>query len=172
MHRSGSSYRRRARSTALERGEHGTLACYVSSRCRCAVCVETFRAYHRARYARLQLERAGESNRRVPVVAVARHIRRLRALGWSIDKIAAEAGCSSSTVRRYARLGRRARGWSTFADAIVGIELTAPARDLPAGAGAELRARLESRGYRTLAGANASTEQPQFGTESRRSQRG
>jgi hypothetical protein len=147
VHRGGSSYRRRARSTALERGEHGRLACYRSG-CRCAGCVATFCAYHRARYARLQLARAGESNRRVALVAVARHVRRLRAVGWSIGKIAAEAGCSSSTVRRYARLGRRGRGWSTFADAICGIAAAAPDddRDL----GAELRARLEARGYRTL----------------------
>lgn len=128
MHRAGRTFTRKARSTALERGEHGREA--YRQGCRCSACVDAFRRYHRDRWARLAVARSGVAVRRVPVARAAVHVGRLRAAGWSVPKIAAEAGCSPSTVLRLERLharGVRARCWSTFEAAVLAIPVKPPA---------------------------------------------
>src|SRR5262245_56561743 len=113
---------RKARSTARERGDHSRES--YRQGCRCRYCVKAFRHYHRKRYARLQVTRVGVTNRRVPAGPAAEHFAALTAAGWTVAKIAADVGCSSSTVQRIMRMQRRGepgRCWSTFADAVLAI---------------------------------------------------
>src|SRR5262245_3479058 len=110
--------------------EHGTLVAYRRP-CRCRACVEAFRARHREWYTARQIRTQGSTNRRVPIAATAEHLLALRASGWIVRKLAAEIGCSTTTldriVRNY-RSGARARCWSTFEQSVLAIELAPPKR--------------------------------------------
>jgi hypothetical protein len=92
------------------------------------MCVGGFREYHRERYQRMQLERTFETNRRVGTLKVRRHLRRLLEQGWTVPKLAAEAGCSCGTVWRVLRGNRRTRVWSIYRDAWLGIVISDPDR--------------------------------------------
>lgn len=117
--RNGKPFTRRARSTALERGEHGLAA--FNQGCRCGRCRSAFRNYHRLRYAEAQVLARGVLNRRVRAARAAEHLAVLRASGWSVRKIAAEVGCHDQTLTRIARKPG-ARWWSVFDARLLGIE--------------------------------------------------
>lgn len=122
IHRGGGTYRRRSRSTAAERDEHGTLAGWQGG-CRCGLCRGAFRKYHRLRYLERQVLRTGALNRRVPVARAQEHINVLMSdAGWSAAEIADAAGCSAGTVWRIARAPKKARCWLVVESAILAID--------------------------------------------------
>ena len=114
VHRNGSTFMRRARSTAVERDEHGTLARYTSWGCRCPKCRRARNRYDREWRAVNAAIDGREVRRRVPVSATAQAIRSLRAAGWSMLAIAEAVECSDSTLHRVLRADRAGRGrvWS------------------------------------------------------------
>jgi WhiB family transcriptional regulator, redox-sensing transcriptional regulator len=65
--RGGITFQRRARSTAVDRDEHGTLARYTTWGCRCSRCRTARRNYDRALRAARRLVATGIVRRRVPV---------------------------------------------------------------------------------------------------------
>ena len=113
IHRNGNVYSRKARSTAVERDEHG-LARYTSWGCRCPACKEARRVYDRAWRAERNALAGRVVRRRVPVERTAVALEQLRANGWSMRSIADLAGCSDATLHRVQRSARAGRGrvWS------------------------------------------------------------
>jgi hypothetical protein len=69
----------------------------------------------------MQLERTFETNRRVATGKMRARLRLLLEQGWTVPKLAAEAGCSCGTVWRVRRGNRRTRDWSVYRDAWLGI---------------------------------------------------
>ena len=123
VHRGSITYTRKARSTAAERDEHGSLAGGQGG-CRCDRCHSAFRRYHRRRYATVQVLRGNPINRRVPITRAAEQLEVLHAAGWRTGKIAAEAGCSPATIMRITRQHRRgvrARCWLVVERSVLAI---------------------------------------------------
>jgi hypothetical protein len=90
---------------ALERGEHGTPACYGSG-CRCRRCVAAARSSERARLAELRVLHGEEPCYHLSTVALAAHVAELRRRGWSLRRIGLAAGLNPETVGRALRVGR------------------------------------------------------------------
>src|SRR5262245_4985662 len=91
------------RSTALERGEHGTLACHTSSGCRCRLCVAARRRYDRTRWSVLQALRGASPQWKTSTARAREHVGVLRAAGWSVAEIAEGAQIGSATLWRLLR---------------------------------------------------------------------
>ena len=118
VHRYGSTYRRRARSTAVERGEHGTVAGYQGG-CRCSGCGRARNRYDRTWKAARKVLAGREVVWMVPTARVRAHVVRLRDAGWSVRQIGEASGWSEQTVRR---LQRSDRCWNLVADAVLALE--------------------------------------------------
>jgi hypothetical protein len=116
--KSGRLLTREGRPTALDRGEHGT-AGYTQG-CRCRLCVAATRESERRRRHELIVlnENRVPYTKSVAAGFAARHARKLIADGWSVEKIAANAGLNPETVHRVLR-GRTAR--SSTARAILDV---------------------------------------------------
>lgn len=122
VHRNGSTYLRRARSTAVERDEHN-LARYVTWGCRCLKCRRARRSYDRERRAAIALLRTGVVRRRIPARPAAAALEQLRTRGWSMREIAEMVECSDSTLHRLARSARSGRGrvWSDIGERLTAL---------------------------------------------------
>ena len=87
------------RTTAADRGEHGTLA--GSERVGAPPVVVARREYDSVRRAAEVLRRGGEpASKRPPSTRVRRHLEELRRQGWGVDQIADAAGVHRCTVQR------------------------------------------------------------------------
>lgn len=117
-HRGGTVYLRRARSTAAERGEHGTVAAYNGG-CRCARCVRARRGRWRELQVARKVMRGREPVFKVSTARVWSHVGRLREAGWSVAGIARAAGVCEASVWR---LGRAAKCWNLVADAVLALQ--------------------------------------------------
>jgi len=115
--RAGGTYLRRARSTAVERDEHGTLAGYGAG-CRCPRCRRARNLYDRTYRAARAVVAGREAIWMVDTGPVRAHIVLLRADGWSVAQIAGKAAVSEMTVRRV--MSAR-RCWSSVAAAICAL---------------------------------------------------
>jgi hypothetical protein len=117
-HRGETVYLRRARSTAAERGEHGTVAAYNGG-CRCSKCVRAKRARWRETSAARKVLAGREAVFKVSTTRAWRHVGELRGAGWSVASIARAAGVCEATVWR---LGRAERCWNLVAAAVLALE--------------------------------------------------
>jgi hypothetical protein len=101
---------------ALERGEHGTTACYAQ-RCRCQLCRRAARAAERLRRAELALLDGREPRYRCSAAPLRRHVAALRASGWSTAAVARAAGLNVLALQRLVADPRR----RTFSDVVARV---------------------------------------------------
>lgn len=101
--RGGRWFLRRRNPSAVERGEHGTLA---RSGCGCRRCVGERRRRERVAYHELAALHGEPSAWRTSSKAAAAHVRELLAAGADVALVAKRAGVHPETVRRVLR-GRR-----------------------------------------------------------------
>ena len=110
-------YRSHSVTSALDRSEHGTLACH-SRGCRCPACRRARNRYDRVRRAGRTMLAGRAAVWKVPTTAARHRVAELRAEGMSVRAIAERAGVAEATVRR---LLERRRCWNIVSDAICAV---------------------------------------------------
>jgi hypothetical protein len=118
--RLGTTFTRRRVPTALDRGEHGTVACHHAG-CGCIPCRAAWNAYQRARWAALAIVDGRQPQWKVWAGPAASHVRALRAQGVSVAEVARRAELAEATVRR--ALVPHTRIFSTTAERILAVRL-------------------------------------------------
>jgi hypothetical protein len=113
-----------ARTTALERGEHGTVAAW-SAGCRCRSCRKARYRYARAWWSAKNILRGAEARWKVDARPVAAHLEALRAAGWRLRDVAAVSGVPYATllsIRKADRRGAGPRCMSTTAERVLALD--------------------------------------------------
>ena len=80
--------------THKARHKHGTYTCYARDRCRCELCKEAERAYHRS----LSRRHAYGQHPRVDAEPIRQHVKQLREQGMSVSQMAAQSGLHRNTI--------------------------------------------------------------------------
>jgi hypothetical protein len=112
------------RTTALERGEHGSHTAYALG-CRCPPCRRAQSRYARTRWAAASVARTGSARWKVDAGPLVVQLDALKAAGWRLYEVAAAADVPRPTlvsVRQAYRRRRRRRCWNTTAAAVLALD--------------------------------------------------